>query len=174
MRRFLLTSILVFFATSMFSQLALARWYTIEEAEKLNATHPKKFIIDVYTDWCGWCKKMDKETFTHPVIIQYLNDNFYAVKLNAEQTAPITFGGKTFKTPNNGERSTNELAQVLLNGQLSYPTVTFLSERLELIGPAPGYKDPKSMEALLVYVKDELYKTQKFDDFMATFKGKIK
>ena len=56
------------------------KWYTLEEAQKLNAKNPKKIIIDVYTDWCGWCKKMDQATFGNPAIAKYLNDNYYPVK----------------------------------------------------------------------------------------------
>ena len=166
--------IFVSLAHLSFGQLAVTRWYTIEEAEKLNAVKPKKFIIDVFTDWCGWCKKMDKETFTDPVIVQYLNDNYYAVKLNAEQTAPINFAGRVFKNQNSGERSTHELAQALLNGQMSYPSYAFLAENLSLITVVPGYKDAKSLEQILVFLKEEKYKTQKFDEFVANFKGKVK
>jgi len=53
------------------------KWYTLDEALKLNATAPRKILIDIYTDWCGWCKKMDAETFNHPVIAGYVNKNFY-------------------------------------------------------------------------------------------------
>lgn len=156
------------------SQLAPLKWYSIEEAEKLNSMVPKKMIIDVYTDWCGWCKKMDKETFSHPMIIQYMNEFFYPVKLNAEYTQPILFGGKTFVNKNIGQRSSHELAQALLNGQMSYPSIAFITERLELLGAVPGYKDPKGLESWLVFVKEEKYKTQKFDEFIQTFQGKVK
>ena len=70
------------------------KWYTFEEAVDLSKNNPKKLFIDVYTDWCGWCKRMDQNTFTHPVIAKYLNENFYAVKFNAESTKPIDFTGK--------------------------------------------------------------------------------
>src|SRR5664279_713123 len=61
------------------------RWYSFEEAYTLNKKKPKKIFIDVFTDWCGWCRKMDAETFTNPTISEYMSDHFYCVKLNAER-----------------------------------------------------------------------------------------
>ncbi len=173
MKRILIVSVLLLSTYMVFSQLIPVKWYTIEEAEKLNQQQPKKFMIDVYTDWCGWCKKMDKETFANPFISQYLNEHFYPVKFDAEQSNPIAFGGKSFSNANTGARSTHEFAQLLLNGQMSYPSIAFITERLELLGAVPGYKDPKGMEAWLVYVKEEHFKTRKFDEFMLSFKGRI-
>ena len=73
---------------------ATLKWYTWEEAVELNKTKPKKMFVDVYTDWCGWCKKMDKSTFADPAVAAYLAENFYPVKLNAEQKADIQFAGE--------------------------------------------------------------------------------
>ncbi len=39
------------------------RWLSWEEAIELSKEDPRKIVIDVYTEWCGWCKKMDKTTF---------------------------------------------------------------------------------------------------------------
>ena len=64
-------------------------WMSFEEAIKLNETKPKKIFIDVFTDWCGWCTKMDQTTFVDKDVVAYMNENFYAVKFNAEQTEPI-------------------------------------------------------------------------------------
>ncbi len=72
------------------------KWYTIEEAEKLFNKSPRPIFIDTYTDWCGWCKKMDSETFTDPVIADILNTKFYPVKFNAEGKESVTFMGQTF------------------------------------------------------------------------------
>src|SRR4051812_40529956 len=72
------------------------KWMSITEAEKLSKDHPKKILIDVYTDWCRWCKQLDNSTYNDPAIIKYVNDNFYAVKLNAESKDKIVYQGKEY------------------------------------------------------------------------------
>tara|TARA_B100000683_G_C12505062_1_gene558872 strand:+ start:1700 stop:3121 length:1422 start_codon:yes stop_codon:yes gene_type:complete len=71
-------------------------WLTLQEADSLYQTNPKPLFIDVYTDWCGWCKRMDATTFQDKSIANYLNTNFYPVKLNAETNEPIRFQGKIY------------------------------------------------------------------------------
>lgn len=71
-------------------------WLSIEEASNLYQQNPKPMFVDVYTDWCGWCKKMDASTFQDLSIAQYLNSNFYPVKLNAETSDSLNFMGKTY------------------------------------------------------------------------------
>ena len=61
------------------------KWYTWDEAIALNAKNPKKIFIDLYTEWCGYCKKMDANTFKDPEVAKYMNEHFYAVKFDAEQ-----------------------------------------------------------------------------------------
>ena len=153
--------------------LAKVKWYTIEEAETLSKKNPKKIMIDVYTDWCGWCKKMDSETFSHPVIADYINKNYYAVKLNAESEADITFNGYTYKYVNQGGRGYHELAAGLLNGRLSFPSIAYLNEKLELLGAVPGYRGPVDMEPLLNYIAEDKFLTQSLEEYQQTFKSKI-
>jgi len=81
------------------------KWYTLEEAMAANKTNKKKFAIDIYTSWCHWCKVMDKETFTDQKVIDYMNEHFYAVKLDGEQKENITFKGKEYKFVNAGLNS---------------------------------------------------------------------
>lgn len=71
-------------------------WLTLEEADSLYKIQKKPIFIDVYTDWCGWCKRMDASTFMDPNVGTYLNQNFYAVKLNAETKDSIQFNGKLY------------------------------------------------------------------------------
>ena len=100
--------ILVFLVALMLTPLSLSsqqiNWVSIEEAEKMNKEKPKKIMVDVYTDWCGWCKKMDKDTFSNPVIAEIINEHYYAVKLNAEGKDEIIFNGTTYKFIAQGSR----------------------------------------------------------------------
>ena len=146
-----------------------------KEAEKLFKESPRPLFIDTYTDWCGWCKKMDQETFTNPVISNILNTKFYPVKFDAEGKESITFLGKTFI--NDGKYGkAHQLAVALLKGQLSYPTVVFFTDQGNdkyAATPVPGFRQPKEMEMLLTFFSDQAYITQTWDDYQKTFKGKI-
>jgi thioredoxin-related protein len=152
---------------------AKVKWYTIEEAIELNKEEPKKIMIDVYTDWCGWCKKMDKTTFGHPVIAKFLNKNYYPVKFNAESTKPVTFGGQTFVNENTGPRSTHQFAIALLQGKLSYPSIAYLNENLELLAAVPGYQTPERIEPLLNYISEEKYKSITLEEYQKDFTSQI-
>lgn len=173
---YILIPLLFFF---LYSDLAYTqssprvKWYTIEEAEALARKEPKKIMIDVYTDWCGWCKKMDAETFSHPVIADIINKNYYAVKLNAESEKDITFNGYTYKYVSQGGTGYHELAAGLLNGRLSFPSIAYLNEKLELLGAIPGYHGPVDMEPLLNYIAENKFMTQSLEEYQQTFKSKI-
>lgn len=149
-------------------------WVTFEEAIALNKENPKKILVDVYTDWCGWCKKMDKDAFAHPVISKYINDNFYAVKFNAESKEPVSFKGHTFTNKGGGTRSTHELAVALLNGKMSYPSIAYMDENNQLIAAIPGYYDAARIEPLLSFIANSVYTTkQSFQEYQEAFKSKI-
>ena len=153
------------------------KWYTIQEAEKLIKQSPRPIFVDAYTDWCGWCKKMDSDTFTNSVIIELLNNKFYPVKFDAEGKDPVTFLGQAFINENKGANSPHQLAIALLNGQLSYPTVVFLYAQKDgklAAAPVPGYKQPKEMEVLLSFFADKAYDSQKWEDYQKNFQGKVK
>ncbi|GAA4837892.1 thioredoxin family protein [Algivirga pacifica] len=130
------------------------QWLDITQLEEAMAKEPRKVIIDVYTDWCGWCKKMDKVTFQDPEVTNYINDHYYAVKFNAEDKRDLDFMGYVFKFVPSGRRGYNELAASLLNNKLSYPTVVFLNEKLELIQPIPGFHPKERMHMILSYMEE--------------------
>lgn len=139
------------------------KWMSIKEAFEANQKAPKKFVIDVYTDWCGWCKVMDRETFTKPAIVEYINKNYYAVKLNAEQKDEIKLGDRTYKSLGN----VHELAATLLNGQMSYPTTVFLNEKMEMIQPVPGYLEPRIFHQISTFFGGNHNQKEAFDKFQA-------
>jgi hypothetical protein len=61
----------------------------LEEAIAKNKVEKKKIFIDLYTDWCGWCKKMDASTFLEPKLVEYMNKNYHCIKFNTEKEGPI-------------------------------------------------------------------------------------
>jgi thioredoxin-related protein len=146
-------------------------WISFEEAMEKSKTEKRKIFIDVYTDWCGWCKVMDKNTFNDPKVAQMLNEKFYAVKFNAEQREDIIFQGTTFKFVANGNSGYHELAAALLNNQLSYPTVVFMDEEFRMIQPLPGYRKAPEFHMIAQFIGDDHYKTEKWDAFQATYKS---
>ncbi|MGY6560307.1 MAG: thioredoxin family protein [Nitritalea sp.] len=109
-------------------------WMQFEEAVQASAAVPKMVLVDVYTDWCGWCKKMDKETFTDQEVIAYINAHFYPVKLNAERTdRSFEFRGKSYT-----EASIAKAMRVR-----SYPNFILMDASMENITQLPGYRKPK-------------------------------
>lgn len=148
------------------------KWMTFEQALKESEKTKKKIFIDVYTDWCGWCKVMDKNTFSDPNVAKILNEDYYPVKFNAEQREDVTFKGHAFKFVPSGNNGYHELAATLLNNQLSYPTVVFLDEDFNGITPLAGYKKPEEFHRYLIYIRDEYYK--KGQDANAEFQKNYK
>lgn len=148
-------------------------WKTIDEVEQLMKTKPKKVLVDAYTSWCGWCKRMDKNTFQHPEIAKFVNNNFYAIKFDAETKETINFKGKDFNFVPGGRKGHNELAKFLLKGRLSYPTISFLNENLDLINAFPGYKQPSDFDALLSYIKKNEFDNMGFTQYKSSFTSTI-
>ena len=96
MKKAFLVLFLVCFGFACFRSDCPVKWYSIEEAAALATTSPRPIFVDAYTDWCGWCKRLDKDTFSHPVIAEILNTKYYAVKFNAESKEPVIFQGRNF------------------------------------------------------------------------------
>lgn len=149
------------------------KWVSFEEAVELQKTAPKKLLVDIYTDWCGWCKKMDKDTYANNVIADYINKNYYAVRFNAEQKAPITFNDHTFKFINAGKRGVHELALALTNNQQSYPMTVFLDEEFRILQAIPGYQTAQAFEPIIQYLGDDHFKSTPWADFEKSYKSSL-
>ncbi|WP_224484584.1 thioredoxin family protein [Robertkochia aurantiaca] len=146
------------------------KWMSWDEAVAASESseNPKKIFIDVYTDWCGWCKRMDKDTFNDPEVAAYMKEHFYMVKFDAEGKEDVTYKGRTYSYVPQGRRGYHELAAALLQGQLSYPTVVFLNENQEMLSPVPGYMKPKQFIPIARYFGEDIYKTTKWDEYQAS------
>ena len=161
---FVLINNAVTFAQPKGSKNAGILWMSFEDAVSQNQQQRKKVFIDFYTDWCGWCKRMDATTFKDPSIVAYMNANFFAVKFNAETHDTITYKGKDFAFRK--ENKANGLAVQMLKGSMSYPTSVYLDEELNEIGPVPGYLTAKQLLPVLKYFSEDIYKTKKWEDYL--------
>lgn len=174
MWRTALLAVLVNFACLLSVDAQQVQWLSMNEALERAEAENKKIFIDMYTDWCGWCKKMDKSTFQKPDIAAYINEHFIPVKFNAEQRKEVTYRGKIYKYVSNGKRGYHELAVELSKnlGRLSFPTIIFLDERQKVIQPIPGFQDPKSFEVIMHFIGEDHFRNQPFKTFSAGFEGK--
>jgi thioredoxin-related protein len=157
------------------------QWYSFEGALKLNGElaaqglPTKKIFVDVYTDWCGWCKQMDAKTFAHPVIIEKLNKDWIPVKLDAERKDTLIINGQEFVNQNpEKNRSSHQLAQALLQGQMSYPSYALIDETGKQIQTVKGFQTAQQFEMLLDFFSSNSYKTTEWEEYQKTYQGSIK
>ncbi len=156
--------VLQFFTTKNFSQTLVStspvKWYTIEEGFALYKQNPKPIIIDVYTDWCGWCIKMMNTTFSNQGIADYINLNFIPVRFDAETKDTIFYNDSAYIS----KGKTHDLAIELLDSRLSYPTLIYF-DRAGNKNLVPGYMDIQDIEPLLVYFAEDLSNFVNYQDF---------
>ncbi len=163
MKKIGLISAILLFAVSAFSQI---NWIPFEKAVELSNQDGKPILVDVYTDWCGWCKRLDATTYKDSAVVEYINAKFHAVKMNAEGIEKITYRDSVYT--NSGK--THDLAVKLLQGKMSYPTTIYMVEKYNMIAPIPGYVTRETIQPYLFYFGEHVYELNNtWESFMKGF-----
>ena len=174
----ILLSSLLLLAVSIISPSCIVddpgmKWTTFD---KIAGKQGQRMVfIELYTSWCGWCRRMEKVTFDDPTVSKYMNKNFYNIQFDAESRKSINFLGKNYRFNSaDGSRGRHGLAKALMQDseKQGYPTVAFLDENYNLIQAIPGYIIAKDFEVIMHYFGDKSYKTKTWAQFVKDYQLK--
>ncbi len=153
-KKILLLLILGCFVTGI-SKAQTVQWKTIEQAAKTDTkNNAKLFFVDFYTSWCGWCKKMDKETFSSPTVALILNTYYIPVKFDAESNNEFTWYGEKYNnTPGvpNAKRNTHNFAKKVLGARMGFPSFGIFKSDQQQLTVVQGYYAPEDFIMVLWY-----------------------
>lgn len=174
------------------------KWMSFDKAVELARKNKKHIIVDVYTQWCGPCKMMSKNTFNNPAIAKYINENYYAVKYDAENFDTLKFTievpdtvkdkkGKVLKVqvkkqpltfinpaPKGTNRAVHQFAASILDNNLSYPSIVFLNDKIQRLDIVKGYHTPEQFEPIIKFIGSWSYSKIKYEEYIKNFKSELK
>ncbi len=142
-------------------------WQSTDSVTMHWKENKKPILVDIYTDWCHYCKVMDNTIYTNDSIAAYINQHFYSAKLNAESKAAFYWMGKEYNyIP---KYKVNQLAIELTKGNMVYPSTIIIPPvgEPQVIG---GAINKTEMEMILKYFGGDNYGKQDWKEFVKTFK----
>ncbi|MGM5631793.1 DUF255 domain-containing protein [Apibacter raozihei] len=136
----------------------LIQWKSIQQADSIQQKGDQRLIlVDIYTEWCGPCKLMDRYTFHDQKVVDYINENFIPVKFNAESKENVTFKGKSYQWVSNGRGGgIQALAYFTLGGEVSYPSIALINARGETVFVITGFYQADDFLETVKNVKKEI------------------
>ncbi|WP_181390589.1 DUF255 domain-containing protein [Sphingobacterium athyrii] len=127
-------------------------WVSFEQLDSLLAVEPRETLIFIHTDWCSYCRKMEREIFTKQNLVTVINKNYYAVSLDAESVAEISFDQSIWKAESNRKKTGqyHPLALLLLQGkQMVFPSILRFDSEFRLKNIQQKYLNSKELGVFL-------------------------
>ncbi|HZH67866.1 MAG TPA: DUF255 domain-containing protein [Chitinophagales bacterium] len=146
------------------------KWMTLDEVVEAQKESPKPVIVNLFTTWCVWCSKMDESTFNDPGLISYINENFHALKFDAEADINVSLNGQEFPLITINNRKVHKLAWEwgAVNNRIGYPTIVVLDEKMNKLQAFPGFKDVEAMRVLARYFVEDVYKSKSWQEYLSS------
>lgn len=136
-------TLLLLSSFSISSDSTELKWLDWNTGYPLAKKQNKIILVDAYTDWCGWCKKMDRDTYTNKDIIKILNENFVVIKFNPELDDII------YDLDGNKISGRELFGQLTQGKSTGFPTTYFIQPNKKQIQIAAGYHGPDDFKKIL-------------------------
>lgn len=137
-------SILFAFSPALAAADSEIKWYSYQSGMKKINDENKKGFLHFYTDWCTYCKLMNRQTFTDDAVVAFLNQNFVPIRVNAEKQREVA---KKY-------------------GVSKFPNSWFIAEDKSEIGERPGFISADILLKMLKYVDTDSFQEMSFKDFV--------
>ncbi|MBQ0015830.1 MAG: DUF255 domain-containing protein [Bacteroidales bacterium] len=153
-----------------------ANWRGIESASKISE-NTKLYLIDFYTSWCGWCKRMDSDVFTNPTIVKLLDKYYIPVKFNAEGQSQFSWNGVKYSgaaVPPGGRPSLHSFTKAMLGKQLGFPSFAICNTDQSTLTILQGYQPADELIIILWYFASGDYHKYSYEKYQSIFDKDIK
>lgn len=136
------------------------KWFNYSQGLTKSKVENTPILIYFYSDNCGYCRKLETETFVNEEVMEIMNKYFALIKVNSNSSNIVLENGK--------EISESALSREVYQVR-GYPTVWFLSENKDRIASLPGFVEPaifkNILENVLEYIEGSHYKEVSFPEY---------
>ncbi len=148
------------------------KWKTLDEAQELNKTTPKKMLLNFYNYNKISCTLMRTQTYNQNEIAGYLNEKFYPVNIDVFTQDTLEIKGITYINENKSYKY-HQLPIAALEGKMNFPAFIILDESGKVLAKYQEYMTPEKLEGIIHFYGEDTYKTEKFSTFISKFKSKL-
>ena len=145
------------------------QWNSIQDISTLKDSD-KKTLVFIYTDWCKWCKEMQESSFNDPEVTSFINEHFKAIKFNGESNKNISYKDKVYTLKKENNLLFHELTYEFNRGNISYPSLVFLDDDLNMIQAINGFRNKEDILKILKYIEGEYYTKTSWNNYLKGYK----